>query len=209
VTDSLKLRYFFVGTIGIIFLLTSLYEYSEDFKYRIDTSKALWIDQDYSIENTNSSSFVLYNNYHVTASALSVSPLFGTGLGSYSEAFENYTITRDVLNYEFEFNTADGNSLLFRMLVETGLLGTGMFIFLVIRGFIPKRESESFMIHHRLIGQAIFIMIMLYLLRQGNYFLNAFPFFVLMYYYNWKQYKESQKKALVSDDETLSIVEDK
>lgn len=193
VTDSLKVRYFFVGAIGVVLLVFSLYSYSEDFKYRIDSSRALWIDQDYSIENTNSSSFVLYNNYHVTSSALAESPFFGTGLGSYSEAFENYTITKTVLNYDFEFNTADGNSLLFRMLVETGLIGAGFFIFLVIRGFVPKRQSESFMIHHRLIGQAIFIMIMLYLLRQGNYFLNAFPFFVLMYYYNWKQYKQAQK----------------
>ena len=197
VSDSLKVRYFFVGAIGVVLLVFSLYSYSVDFKYRIDSSRALWIDNDFSIENTNSSSFVLYNNYRVTSDALAVSPFFGTGLGSYSQAFENYTITKTVLNYDFEFNTADGNSLFFRMMVETGLVGTGLFIFLLIRGFIPKRKSESHIIHHRIIGQAIFIMIMLYLLRQGNYFLNAFPFFVLMYYYNWKQYKESQRNSLI------------
>ena len=65
-------------------------------------------------------------------------------------------------------------------------------VFYLFKCFIPKKgEQEE--IHFRLISQAIFVMIMVYLLRQGNYFLNAFPFFVMMYYFNWKNYKLSVK----------------
>ena len=32
---------------------------------RVDAAIGLWIDNDYGIENTNNSSFVLYNNLHI------------------------------------------------------------------------------------------------------------------------------------------------
>jgi hypothetical protein len=192
VTDSLKLRYVLIGTIASIGLFAFMYSKSEDFRIRVDTSQQLWIYQNYSLENTNSSSFVLYNGFIVATSNLSEFPVFGSGLGSYEQAYEKHSLTKSVLNYDFEFNTTDGNSSLIRLTVETGIVGVVLFLFLVFKCFIPKKgEQEE--IHFRLISQAIFVMIMVYLLRQGNYFLNAFPFFVMMYYFNWKNYKLSVK----------------
>jgi len=207
VTDSLKVRYFFIGLIMGIGLYNIAYNYSEDFKYRVDTSVALWMHQDYDIENTNSSSFVLYNNWHVATQNIKEFHILGTGVGSYNIAYEKHSLTKTVLNYNFEFNTTDGNTMIIRLMVETGLVGVLLFMFIVIKCFIPKRVSDVD-IHYRLISHAIVIMIMVYLLRQGNYYLNAFPFFVLMYYYNWKQYKESQKYACQNIvDENLKIDE--
>jgi hypothetical protein len=165
-----------------------MYSKSEDFRTRVDTSEQLWLYQNYSLENTNSSSFVLYNGFVVATSNISEFPIFGSGLGSYKQAYEKHSLTKTVLNYDFEFNTTDGNSTLIRLTVETGLVGVILFLFLVFRCFIPKKNAED-ALHFRLISQAIFVMILVYLLRQGNYFLNAFPFFVMMYYFNWKQYK--------------------
>jgi hypothetical protein len=113
-------------------------------------------------------------------------------------AYDRHTLTKTVIEYDFEFNKTDANSMLLRMLVETGLLGTGFFVILLIRGFIGRSavgEERPF----RLISQGILIMILLYLLRQGNYFLNALPMFVMIYYFNWKQFKafQHERKALL------------
>lgn len=202
VTDSIRIRYVVVGAVGVSFAFTLLYNNVAEFKSRVDTSLALWVEQDYRIENTNTSSFVLYNNFNVMTGSFAEYPIFGTGLGSYGVAYERHTLTKTVIEYDFEFNKTDANSMLLRMLVETGLLGTGFFVILLIRGFIGRSavgDERPF----RLISQGILIMILLYLLRQGNYFLNALPMFVMIYYFNWKQFKafQNEKKALLERQE--------
>jgi hypothetical protein len=202
VTDSIRIRYIALGSVGVSFAFTLLYNNVAEFKSRVDTSLALWVEQDYSVENTNTSSFVLYNNFNVMTGSFAEHPIFGTGLGSYGVAYERHTLTKTVIEYDFEFNKTDANSMLLRMLVETGLLGTGFFVILLIRGFIGRSavgEERPF----RLISQGILIMILLYLLRQGNYFLNALPMFVMIYYFNWKQFKafQHEKKVLNERDE--------
>jgi len=157
----------------------------------------LWVYQDYNIKNTNTSSFVLYNNMHVAFESVKEYPLFGTGLGSYKAAYKKHSLTKnvEVIAYDFEFNTTDGNSLFVRMLVELGLFGVGIFFVLLFRGFIYLRTEEEFK-EYKIISQAILILILLNLMRQGNYFLNGFPLFILLYYYNWKQYRLAIKNKL-------------
>lgn len=195
VTDGLKLRYAFIGfTIAAIFGW-GLYKSVGEFSSRVDSSINLWIYQNYSIENTNTSSFVLYNNFNVALGSFSENPIIGTGPGSYEYAYERHTLTRSVISYDFEFNKSDGNSMFLRLMVETGLVGL-IFVFLVIsKSFVPKVTSQSNLIH-RVISHGILTMILLYLLRQGNYFLNALPFFYLVYFYNGKEYKRKQIDSL-------------
>ncbi len=196
VTDSLRVRYIAFGAVFISFAATLLYNNVPDFKSRVDTSYELWVNQNYSIENTNTSGFVLYNNAQVTSMAFVEHPFFGTGLGSYNKSYEKFSLTKSVLEYDFEFNVSDGNSLFLRMVVETGLLGIGFFLIVLFRGYVGKkaRDEERYF---RLISQSILIMILLYLLRQGNYFLNALPLFVMMYYFNWRQFKVFQHEKIV------------
>lgn len=195
ISMGIRFKYLIIGTgIGVVTLL-SLYNITEEFKSRVDSSIGLWVHQDYSIENTNTSSFVLYNSVHVAMESFKEYPLFGTGLGSYSVAYEKHSLTKnvEVIAYDFEFNNTDGNSLFVRMLVELGLVGIIIFFILMIRGFIYLRKEEIFW-QHRMISQSIMILIFLNLMRQGNYFLNGFPFFILIYYYNWKDYKQTIKE---------------
>ena len=49
----------------------------------------------------------------------------------------------------------------------------------------PKAHDEELWI----ISTASLIVILLYLTRQGNYFINGFPFFLWMFYFAWKQNK--------------------
>ena len=98
----------------------------------MDAAKGLWIDDDYGIANTNNSSFVLYNNLHVAKENLLKYPVFGTGLGSHETAFKKFSLTKTLLPYDFEFNVKDGNSLFIRLCTETGLLGLGFYIIMML-----------------------------------------------------------------------------
>lgn len=198
VTDSIKLRYAFIGLFisGVAGFV--LYNNVEEFKIRVDSSIGLWVHQEYTIENTNTSSFVLYNNVNVSLGSFAEHPIFGLGLGAYENAYEKHTLTKTVLDYDFEFNRTDGNSMFLRLMTETGLIGLFFVGAILYRGFIPKKESGS--IGNRMISHSLLVMISLYLLRQGNYFVNGLPFFYIVYYYNWKEYYKNMTKTNVIEN---------
>ena len=183
-TKSFKLRYILVGLIISIFGFFLAYRNVNEFKLRVDAAKGLWLDENFDIVNTNNSSFVLYNNLHIAKQNLLKKPLFGTGLGSHEFAFKKYSLTKKLLNYNFEFNVKDGNSLLIRLCTETGLIGVILMISFCAKNLIVENEiSEKLEIRY-VISNAIFILIVLTLLRQGNYMLNGLPLMFLIYYYN-------------------------
>ncbi len=183
-TKSFKLRYILIGLIISIFGFFLAYRNVNEFKLRVDAAKGLWIEENFDIANTNNSSFVLYNNLHIAKQNLLRHPLFGTGLGSHEFAFKNFSLTKKLLNYRFEFNVKDGNSLLIRLCTETGLIGVILIILFCVRNLIIEKEkNEKFEIKY-VISNAIFILIVLSLLRQGNYMLNGLPLMFLMYFYN-------------------------
>ena len=41
------------------------YNNVSDFSNRVDSARGLWLEKDFNIDNTNNSSFVLYNNLHI------------------------------------------------------------------------------------------------------------------------------------------------
>ncbi len=176
---SYLLLFIFIGLLGAF----ALYNTVEDFKSRVDAASGLWLDQDFNIKNVNTSSFVQYNNAHVSYNNFKEYPLFGTGLGSHSIAFEKYSYTKTgvVQLKAFDFNSADANSLFLRLMSETGLLGIFFFTFIIIKCFVGNNGRDD---KYWIISGSILVLILLYLLRQGNYFLNGFPFFVWLYYYN-------------------------
>jgi O-antigen ligase len=166
------------------------YNYVNEFKLRVDAAKGLWIDKNFGIKNTNNSSFVLYNNLNIAFESLSNHPFLGTGLGSHESAFKKYSLTKTMLNYNFEFNIKDGNSLFVRLCTETGLIGLIFVFYILIYGFIYKTNmSDSEENTHELISHSLFIILVLTLLRQGNYMLNGLPLIFFVYYYNGKNYK--------------------
>ncbi|MEW6469830.1 MAG: hypothetical protein AB1458_12955 [Bacteroidota bacterium] len=170
------------GVIMMIVLGNVLYNYIPEFKSRVDTSIGLWIEKDYSVTNVNSSSFVLYNNYHIAVENFKSNFLTGTGLGSHQIAFDKYTLTKRKEILDIKFNKADGNSMLLRLMSETGLIGL-VFISLFITRLYVRRNPYDGEDRLWIVSNAVLVIILLYLLRQGNYFLNGFPLFMWLYYY--------------------------
>ena len=183
VSDSFRVRNVLVGVLIAGAMIFVAYTYVEEFQVRSDSARALWVDQDFRIENTNNSSFVLYNNLHIATENIKEHLFFGTGLGSHETAFEKYSLTNTVVLYDFAFNKQDANSMFVRLMSETGIFGIGVILLFIFRFYIRKQEVKE-LNEHRIISQALLVIILLTLLRQGNYLLNGFPLIMLMYYYN-------------------------
>ena len=190
-TNSFRLRYFLFGFVITIISYNLAYNYIPEFKTRVDSAIGLWINEDFSFENTNSSSFVLYNNIHIAKESVLDHPFFGTSLGSYENMFNRYTLTRDVINYDFEFNIKDGNSLLIRLFTETGIVGVFFVTVFLIRCYVREDSNKKTFNSNSLISNALLMLIILSLIRQGNYMLNGLPLIFLIYYYNSIDYKNS------------------
>ena len=78
-----------------------------------------------------------------------------------------------------------------RLMSETGLYGLIVMLGIVIRNFVMRRNAVNE--ENWLISGATMLIILIYLMRQGHYFLNGFPFFIWLYYYTRK--KNDQQKA--------------
>ena len=142
-TETIRLRYLIIGIFISLVTFVAAYNYVDDFKSRVDAAVGLWVYNDFALSNTNNSSFVLYNNLHVAQKNLREYPIFGTGLGSHETAFKRHTLTKTVIEYDFEFNVKDGNSLFIRLCTETGLLGLVFILLVVAKGFIYKIDSSK------------------------------------------------------------------
>jgi hypothetical protein len=184
-----------------------LYNTIDEFKYRVDSAIGLWVYKDLSLENVNSSSFVQFNNFHITIENFKQNPIMGSGIGSHAIAFDKYSLAGKAGVLDFAFNKADANSLFLRLLSETGIIGLGFFLLVVFRFYIRKNTdiTDTYWIY----SNAILTIIFLYLFRQGNYFINGFPFFVLLYYFNYVVYKQQNEERnkqlpLAENHETLS-----
>ena len=205
-SDTLNVRYIAIGVAISIGGGYAAYYNIDEFRSRVDTSIGLWIENDFDIKNTNSSSFVLYNNVHVATENLKVHPIFGTGLGSHETAYEKYSLTNTVVLYDFSFNKKDGNSMLLRLFSETGLLGAGFILLILFRSFVHKNQNSE-LNEYRIVSQGLFILIFVTLLRQGNYMLNGFPLIMLMYYYTKKEYTKRKNELLQIEAGTEELEE--
>ncbi len=173
-----------------------LYNTVDEVKSRVDAATALWVHQNYKIENLNTSSFVQYNNAHVAFENFKEHPLFGTGMGSHLVAYEKYSYTRtgEISFKGTDLNSTDANSLFLRLVSETGLMGVLFFMVIILNCFVGNSGADD---THWIVSGALLVLILLCLLRQGNYFLNGFPFFLWLYYYNKIEYNN---KSFIKKD---------
>lgn len=157
-----------------------------EFRDRIDGTQTVFTDEDLTdINKVHGSSFVLYNNYVITMENFKRNPFFGTGLGSHPVAFERYSLTNRVGIIKIDFNKADANSMFLRLLSETGLYGVSIMLLLILRNYVSRQRSANDT--NWLLSNAVLVVILVYLARQGHYFINGFPFFLWLYYFIRKQ----------------------
>lgn len=189
-----------------VFFFGFKYAYEEipEFQERYDGTIEVFSKQNIRDYDVHGSSFVLYNNYHIAFENFKRHPLFGTGLGSHPVAFEKYSLTNlgsDVV--QITFNKADANSMFLRIMSETGLYGLIFIVVFFVKCWVFKQRSVDQ--EHWIISNALALIIILYLARQGHYFLNGFPLFLWMYYFNWKQNKELRDKMGTESEETENL----
>jgi hypothetical protein len=180
------LRYFVFVVPAALILFNVFYNNVREFRERLDSVVALFSGEEFKLGKTHGSSFILYNNYKVATENFKTNFLFGTGIGSHPVAFQKFSLAKKFKVYGFNLNSADANSMLLRLISETGLFGVGIFFFIIFKFYVSRDDLEDS--YHWLISNAILVMILLNLLRQGHYFLNGFPFFVLLYIYNYLSY---------------------
>jgi hypothetical protein len=181
------IRYLIIMIPIFILLFNVLYANVFEFRDRYDSTLQLFSGQTFKLGKTHGSSFILYNNAIVTYEHLKTNFLFGGGLGSHPIAFNKYSIAKDWKVKGFNNNSADASSMLLRLLSETGVIGALLFIVFIFKCYVKYNPFYSS--YHWLISNSILVMILLNLFRQGNYILLGFPFFVLLYYYNYIDFK--------------------
>jgi len=192
-------RYILILIPVAIILFNVLYNNVSEFHDRYEGLIGLFSGEKFQLGKTHGSSFILYNNYTVALKNFETNPIFGNGIGSHPLAFAKYSLAKDFKTRGFNNNSADANSMFLRLLSETGLFGVTIFIFLMIKCYVRRDPDNP--TNHWLISNAILTMILLNLFRQGHYFLNGFPFFVILYYYNsiaYKNYLEEKKESIAA-----------
>lgn len=185
------LRYAVILIPAVIMFFNILYNNVLEFRARLDGMVNLFSGGQFKLGKTHGSSFILYNNYVVATTSFKSNFVFGTGIGSHPVAFEKYSLAKHIKVYGLNFNGADANSMLLRLISETGLFGVIIFLYVMFRGYVLRNPHNE--TYHWLVSNGILVMILLNLFRQGHYFLNGFPFFVLLYYFNWVSYKQVQQ----------------
>ena len=81
----------------------------------------------------------------------------------------------------FANNSKDANSLLLRIISETGLLGLFFLIFILFSGIFTMNTLNNL---EYIVSVSLLLIIILSLIRQGNYFLNGLPLIFILFYYN-------------------------
>jgi hypothetical protein len=169
-----------------------IYTTSEKFRVRFDDSVEVFIKNNVTNKTLtyNVSTMTLYNNMLIATDNFRDHPLTGTGLGSHFLAHAHYGQFDDKLYWPL-LNKEDANSLFLRLLSETGLLGLGLmatfiFRFLVTRNRAAQKENW-------LISNGLLVLILVSLMRQGNYMLFGLPLFILCYYYIAKENRQTLK----------------
>ncbi len=201
-------RYFIFALPVAVLLFYFIYNNAEEFKGRMDGLKLLFVD-DYLMEEkdkeivgsrdfinrqyrvitkVHGSPLVLYNNYYVAKQNFSHNPLFGSGLGSHEIAFDQYNLNYLVSKW-YVLNTPDANSMGLRIISELGLMGIIFVILFIKRGFVQRNPSSPDD-YSWVIATALLAIIIIQILRQGNYTYAGFFFYGWLYYYNKINYEK-------------------
>ena len=150
---------------------------------RFSSTQRIFATGQFEVGKDNGSAIILYDNFLVSYKNLFDNPLFGTGLGSHPIAFKKYSRAQFIDTKGFDNNYQDASSMLFRTISELGIFGVIIIIFIISKYYVlrnPNNQQDQ----RWIISNAILVMVLLNLGRQGHYFLNGFPFFVWLYIYN-------------------------
>ncbi|MFM7104733.1 MAG: hypothetical protein ACKOW8_04365, partial [Flavobacteriales bacterium] len=191
-----SVRYYLIMIPALYVIGRYSYNNVEEFKDRMDGTVEIYSTENIYSYDIHGSSFVLYNNSHIAWTNFKKHPLFGTGLGSHPTAFDRYSLTNEIGAVQIKFNKMDANSMLLRLLSETGLYGVLFMLYILFKNLIFRWRSAAD--EYWLMSNGITLIILIYLLRQGHYFINGFPLFLWMHFYLGKINRNQLKSEKVA-----------
>ena len=103
------------------------------------------------------------------------------------------------------FNSKDANSLFIRMFSEGGLIGLGLLFFSIFVFFVYKRGiDEPSLYYLTIINQGVFLMLIVRLLRTGNYIGQGYYFFFFLYAFSAIQIRRFYKNRSAVADSSIA-----
>ena len=139
------------------------------------------------IQSATSLSFL--SNAEVAISSVNANPLFGVGLGGHeAQYFRHFKGTSFSRHYIFGINAPSGHNLLIRIISETGLIGTFLYLSNLIKGLLFTSTGI-----HRIIAISCFSHFISRALKLGGFIDYGTPFFVMIMFFNYIDYKSLQK----------------
>ena len=185
----------YLGSLILIIPCLVFYLYQQPYvKFRVDDTIHLFFDESVTssdIDRTNLSTYALYSNYKITKEVFIHNPIFGGGFGTYESHYDkhiNFLVPKSKIRDMYPLNKKDANSLFFRLLAESGLLGFSLFLYFVfknrIKFSISENQDERFF---WIFSNGIFVLIILRLFRQGHYSSLGFIMFLLLFYFIRKE----------------------
>lgn len=140
------------------------------------------------------SSAILYNHLTITWENWSRNPWIGTGFGSHPDATNKYSILADTSHRAIsEMNARDASSMLLRITSELGVAGLLLVFAFLYRNYFFANRTNTAELTLKFISVSFLLAILLNLLRQGNFVLHGFPFYVFGYYYAYQQFKKARE----------------
>jgi len=191
---STRILFFPVFMTIVYFLFNFLSTSDKNFERKLD--EGLWFfqtEENISIKDYtrfNSSSFALISNYQIATEGFKENPIFGVGLGNYELLYHQKFDKLFGSDFELRYgksNFNDANSMFLRLLAETGIWGTSVFliflIYFMIKRFSFQNINDFYLIA---INHAVLVLFIIRLMRCGNYISDGAFFFILFYYYTYK-----------------------
>jgi hypothetical protein len=186
--------------IPVIFFANSLIQNVNLYKARFNDTVNLFFTTQVDTEEagkSNSSTFALYSNYVIARDSFFENPLFGSGLGShpiiYTETFLKYFPEKYLEKFGNQ-NQQDANSKFLRLMSETGLVGTFIFLAAIFSFRVTNRYGPG-AIQYAAINNSILAYMILGLIRNGNYINIGFFLFFFIYYISAKIVKPETARA--------------
>jgi hypothetical protein len=142
------------------------------------------------IADLGSSSLTFFNNLFVASKSFLDNPLFGSGIGNHSIAYDKYIELSNLP--DAGLNKGDANSLYLRILSELGLFGILTSILFFLKFNLFKKNVTIYSTSSQIIkdiNSATFFGAILYMVRFGLYYDVIFLFNCVMVFLTFKQYK--------------------
>jgi len=155
------------------------------------------------IAKLNSSTFALYSNFLIAGKSFEAHPYTGSGLGSHEISYNRFFdvfLDKNIKKMYGTFNSKDANSMFIRLLSEAGLIGLSLFFIALFTFFVYKKGIDVPEIAVlTIINQAVFIMLIIRLLRTGNYIGQGFYFFFFLYAFSAIQIRQYYKNQPLAE----------